>query len=311
MEQADASQMSAQSWVWLVTGCSSGLGRHLVGAILARGDRVIATARRHQDLDYLSDLEGSKERVHRVTLDVTEPYDQVRTKLEKAADHFGSIDVLVNNAGFVLSGVWEETSDEELHRQFETNFFGAIRVTRCVLPYMRSARSGVILFMGSISGWYGVGAGGPYSASKFAIEGAAECLSKETSHLGIRTHVLVLGQFRTDILKQDRKSGILHPTEICDYHGIKNEMDKRHTQTNGKQPGDPRIAAERIVDLARLEDFSEEKKSSLPLRIPLGSDALEIIRLKCHQTLESLGPWEHFAQSTDFTYSVNISSYLR
>jgi NAD(P)-dependent dehydrogenase (short-subunit alcohol dehydrogenase family) len=94
--------------VWLVTGCSSGFGRHLVSAILARGDKVIATARRIQDLDYIKSIDGGKERALGITLDVTEPYDQLCQKIDKAIGHFGSIDILVNNAGFVVSGVWEE-----------------------------------------------------------------------------------------------------------------------------------------------------------------------------------------------------------
>jgi NAD(P)-dependent dehydrogenase (short-subunit alcohol dehydrogenase family) len=182
-----------------VTGCSSGLGRHLVSAILARGDKVIATARRISDLDYMYSIDGGKERALGITLDVTEPYDKLKEKLDKAIERFGSIDILVNNAGFLISGVWEEirygivaetigccypcilfsmmliwscfNSYEETSRQMETNFFGAMKVTRCVLPRFRKARSGVILFMGSIAGWHGVGAGGPYSVSKFALEG--------------------------------------------------------------------------------------------------------------------------------------------
>jgi NAD(P)-dependent dehydrogenase (short-subunit alcohol dehydrogenase family) len=94
--------------VWLVTGCSSGLGRQLVSAILARGDKVIATARRISDLDYISSIDGSKERALSITLDVTEPYDQLSKSIDKAIKHFGYISVLVNNAGFVVSGVWEE-----------------------------------------------------------------------------------------------------------------------------------------------------------------------------------------------------------
>lgn len=108
MAPTDALQSPARPRVWLVTGCSSGLGWHLACAIVARGDRIIATARRLSDLDYLNSLDGGKERTHRITLDVTKSYDQIRAELDKAIAYFGYIDVLVNNAGFVVSGVWEE-----------------------------------------------------------------------------------------------------------------------------------------------------------------------------------------------------------
>lgn len=106
MAEPHASAASVR--VWLVTGCSSGLGRHLVSEILARGDKVIATARKISDLDYVKSIDGGKERALGITLDVTEPYDRVRKVIDKAIGHFGSIDILVNNAGFIVSGVWEE-----------------------------------------------------------------------------------------------------------------------------------------------------------------------------------------------------------
>jgi NAD(P)-dependent dehydrogenase (short-subunit alcohol dehydrogenase family) len=163
-------------------------------AILGRGDKVIATARRVSDLDYIDQVKGSKDQVHKVVLDVSEPFDQLRKTIDAAVTLFGTIDVLVNNAGFLHCAVWEETryvprtgllgeneinadsysmlhSHEETMRQFNTNFFGAMNLTRCILPWFRRAKSGVFLFSGSIGGWLGVGAGGAYSASKFALEG--------------------------------------------------------------------------------------------------------------------------------------------
>ncbi|KAH7371115.1 hypothetical protein BKA66DRAFT_190330 [Pyrenochaeta sp. MPI-SDFR-AT-0127] len=308
---ADTYHPLTPSRVWLVTGCSSGIGRHLVSAIIARGDKVIATARRISDLDYLAKIEGAQDRALGITLDVTDPADQLRETIDRAISHFGVIDVLVNNAGFVVSGVWEELSHDETQRQFSTNLFGAIKVTQCVLPYLRKAKSGVILFMGSISGWHGVGAGGPYSASKFALEGAAECLAKETAHLGIRTHILVLGQFRTSILDDKKKGGILNPTSISDYDCIKAEMSDRHKETHGRQPGDPERAVQKILDIARLENLSEDEMTNLPLRIPLGADALQVMRLKCTQTLQHLEKWERFAASTDYSEECSVPSYFR
>ncbi|KAH6682827.1 hypothetical protein B0J14DRAFT_132787 [Halenospora varia] len=282
--------------VWLVTGCSTGFGRSFVPAILARGDKVIATARRISDLDY---IEGN-ENARALQLDVTAPEDIIRQKTKQAISEFGKIDVLVNNAGYVLSGVWEEVRPEETLRQFETNVFGALKLTRCLLPHMRSRRSGIIFFMSSISGWHGVGAGGPYSSSKFALEGAAECLQKETNHLGIRTHLLVIGQFRTNILNANKKIDKLSPSGIPDYEGIKQELAERHASTDGLQPGNPMLAVERILDIARSENLTETQLRNLPLRIPLGSDAIDVMRKKGQETLESIKDWDEFASSTDF-----------
>ncbi|KAH7083499.1 hypothetical protein BKA63DRAFT_503120 [Paraphoma chrysanthemicola] len=313
MAQSDLSQPSPRSKVWLVTGCSSGLGQRIVCAVLARGDKIIATARRLSDLDYIKDQAGGTERGYCITLDVTSSGEQIQNEIDKAIEHFGCIDVLVNNAGFVVSGVWEELSDQDVQSQMDTNFFGALKVTRSVLPYMRKARSGVILFMGSISGWYGVGAGGPYSASKFAIEGAAESLARETVHLNIRTHVLVLGLFRTDILSSKRKAGLLKPsTGLADYNAIKTHLADRHKVTHDNQPGDPGLAAERVVDIARMENLTDTEMQGLDsLRIPLGTDALRVMKTKCEQTMEHMSVWGSFAGSTDYEGVDDVLSYLR
>ncbi|KAK1763976.1 hypothetical protein QBC33DRAFT_548460 [Phialemonium atrogriseum] len=303
-----AQKPRSQSLRWLVTGCSSGFGRCLVPAIIARGDRVIATARRLSDLEYVKGIPRAKA----LELDITAPESVVHAKVDEAISSFGGLDVLVNNAGYVLSGVWEELSEEETKRQFDTNFFGSLKMTRCVLPHMRSQRSGTILFMSSISGWHGVGAGGPYSASKFALEGAVECLQKETCHLGISVHLLVVGQFRTSILNVKQKSAVLdHDSGIADYAVVKREMARIHAVTDGAQPGDPALAAERIVDIARGENLPERRVGRLPLRIPIGSDAVDIMKLKCCETLEVLEEWEGFAGSTDFPDKDELPSYYR
>lgn len=141
--------------------------------------------------------------------------------------------------------------------------------------------------------------------------GAAECLAKESAHLSIRTHILVLGQFRTGILDEKKKGGILDPTSISDYDCIKLDMANRHKETHGKQPGDPELAVQRVMDIARLENLTEDERANLPLRIPLGTDALGVMRLKCTDTLMSLEKWERFAQSTDFSDGCAVPSYIR
>ncbi|EKG17498.1 Short-chain dehydrogenase/reductase SDR [Macrophomina phaseolina MS6] len=307
MDGADA--ISSIPRVWLVTGCSSGLGRELVIAILARGDKVIPTARSLSDLDYIHAINGVADRYHPLELDVTMPELELLVKVRKAVAHMGRIDVLVNNAGFVMSGVWEEISEDDTRRQFETNLYGALKMVRCVLPTMRVQRSGKILFMGSIAGWHGVAAGGPYSASKSALEGAAECLSRETMHLGIRVHVFVLGMFRTGILNPGNKNKTLNSTTIQDYATVQAELRGRQQDSDGKQPGDPTLAAQKMMDAVALMYAST---APLPQRIPLGSDALTVIKRKCEDTLEGLKGWEAFASSTDFADSSSLGpSYYR
>ena len=122
---------------------------------------------------------------------------------------------------------------------------------------------------------------------------------------------MVLGQFRTEILDDRRKAGVLDPTGLADYDSIKTEMSDRHRETHGKQPGDPELAAEKVLDIVRLENLSENEKENLPLRIPLGSDALGIMRLKCTQPLQSLEIWESFVPGTDYPDTDAVPSYYR
>ena len=133
-----------------------------------------------------------------------------------------------------------------------------------------------------------------------AFTGAVECLQKETAHLGIRTHLLVIGQFRTNILDPKKKTDSLAPSKLTDYDKIKEELAERHRSTNGKQPGNPELAAERILDIARGENLVNYQLQGLPLRIPLGSDAIDVMRRKCMETLAALENWDEFACSTDF-----------
>ncbi|KAG7108041.1 Oxidoreductase calM like protein [Verticillium longisporum] len=295
--------------VLLLTGCSSGFGRELVKAATSRGDKVIATARKVRDLDYCSDITNAKV----LELDVTAPQSDLDAKIPEAVALFGRIDVKVNNAGYVLSGVWEELNPDQVQAQFDTNLFGPLNLTRAVLPHMRAKNSGMVLFMGRISGWHGIGGGGPYSATKFALEGAVECLAKETKPFGIRVHLLVIGQFRTSILDVTKKKAELDPNrgEEC-YAPVKADMARIHAATAGTQPGNPVLAAEKIVELATWNHHSGKViRGKLPLRIPLGSDAVQVMRMKCESTLKDLDQWEVFAQSTDFEDKPAVPAYLR
>ncbi|KAM5352842.1 hypothetical protein ACJ41O_005564 [Fusarium nematophilum] len=305
MDNGDT-QTPRQPKVWLISGSSRGLGRSIVTEALARGDRVIATAR---DASQLSCFQGN-DNVKLLSLDVTDTSEALDKKVQEAIDAFGGIDVLVNNAGYVVSGVWEELSSDDVKQEFDTNFFGAMNLTRAVLPHMRRRRSGTILFMGSIAGWHSIAAGGAYSATKFAIEAAAESLAEEVTHLGIRVHVFVLGRFRTDILDSKSKRGKLDPQDdFSEYYDVKKRLADVHAATQGLQPGDPERAAARIVDVARLENLPGEQMRGLPLRIPLGGETIGIMRRKCEETMELLDGWAEFSASADYPNAEETPAY--
>ncbi|KAJ5515010.1 Glucose/ribitol dehydrogenase [Penicillium fimorum] len=290
--------------VWFITGCSSGFGKIFVSAILASGDRVIATAR---DITTLSDF-AHCDNVKLLELDITESQDSLNENVSKAIAMFGHIDVLINNAGYVLSGVLEELSQSQILDQFNTNVFGPLNLTRAVLPHMRARQSGTIIFMSSIAAWKGVAVGGPYSASKFALEGFVESLQKEVAPFGVNLHLAVLGQFRTDILSANRRQSGRGVNSICDYDAAVDAFQSRLEQTNGKQPGDPTQAVERIMDLIyRRGHFIGQEE--LPLRIVLGSDAVAIVRGECQQMLNDLERQEQFGTSTDYQGTAEVEKY--
>ncbi|KAM0210315.1 hypothetical protein ACHAPA_012119 [Fusarium lateritium] len=292
--------------IWLVTGCSSGLGRCLVSAILARGDKVIATARQLSTIEELQ----HPDRVKVLSLDVTSSQSILETKVQEAIAFFGRVDVLVNNAGYVESGVWEELSHENTLRGFETNFFGAMNVTRAILPSMRSRKSGTIMFMGSIAGWYSAAAGGLYASTKCALEGAAESLSREVLDLGIRVHIFVIGRFRTGILGEKSKSDKLSTQEgIDDYIDAKTSLAQSLTASHGRQPGDPTRAAEKIVDIGKMENLTSRQTATMPLRIPLGAEAVAVMRQKSLDTLALLDTWSRFSAEADFEDAQALSAF--
>ncbi|GLY69128.1 SDR family NAD(P)-dependent oxidoreductase [Amycolatopsis taiwanensis] len=249
--------------IWLVTGASRGLGSALVGAVLARGDAVVATARVPEQI--AAAAPGYEERLLRCRLDVTDP-DTVRASVAAAIERFGRIDVLVNNAGRGLFGAVEETSVGEAKTLFETNVFGVLSVTNAVLPVMRAQRSGHVLMMSSMGG-FASGAGfGVYAASKFAVEGLAEALREELAQLGITVTIVEPGVFETEFASvSSAQAGRC----IDDYHQA---SDTLADQVDDEPAGDPAWAASQIVAVTA--------RANPPLRVPLGSDAVARIRGK-------------------------------
>src|SRR5258705_4414283 len=182
--------------VWLITGASSGFGRAIADAALARGDAVVAAARR---TEALSDLDGV-ERAHVASLDVTDAV-QRQAVIAEALERFGRIDVLVNNAGRTQVGAVEETTDEELRALFELHFFAPAALTRAVLPHMRRQGGGAIVQMSSVGGQVTAAGFGAYCATKFALEGLTQTLRDEVAGFGIHTLIVEPGAFRTGLFR--------------------------------------------------------------------------------------------------------------
>ena len=283
-ERTNGGDDGAARKVWFVTGASSGFGRAIAEAALSRGDAVVATARRIDALGGL--VEAAPEgRVLALGLDVTDE-GQIDRAVEEAASRFGRVDVLVNNAGHGSVGAVEELSMEELRGVFETMFFGAVALTKAVLPGMRERRSGAIVQVSSFGGQVAYPGFGAYCASKFALEGLSEALRAEVAPFGIEVLIVEPGAFRTGF----GGGSMQRSREIEDYRASVGPTREAVDGMDGSQPGDPRKAARAI--LAALD--AEET----PLRLPLGSDAVEGIRDKLESVRAEIDAWEALALDT-------------
>jgi len=266
---------------WFITGASRGFGALIMEAALAN-DAVVATAR---DPSSIAD----HPRLLKLPLDVTNE-QQARDAAARAIEKFGRIDVLVNNAGYGLLGAVEEASAIETERVFATNVFGLLNVTRAVLPYMRSKRSGHIINMSSIGGFASYAGWGIYCATKFAVEGISEALSIELAPLDIHATVVEPGYFRTGFLSAQSLSSTA--VRIDDYADTVGAMRTFVAAVNHQQPGDPLRLAQAVVQLAAAR--------KPPTRLALGSDTLARIEEKHRDVKSELDLWRSVSLSTDF-----------
>jgi NAD(P)-dependent dehydrogenase (short-subunit alcohol dehydrogenase family) len=272
-----------QSKVWCITGASSGFGRALAEEIIARGERVVAAAR---NTDSLHDLVArAEDRVLAVQLDVTRP-DQIRAALSAARGRFGDVDVLVNNAGYSMVGALEETSDDELRTLMETMFFGAVTLTRELLPRMRERRSGTIVQITSVGGLTTAPGFAAYCAAKHALEGLSECLAKELAPFGVRVLIVEPGAFRTKLFGAAFRS--LPALEA--YAPSVGPTRAFAARMDGEQAGDPVKAARAIADAVAA--------GAPTLRLPLGADAVEAIRQKLSEVAADVDANESVAVAT-------------
>ncbi|KAJ3523757.1 hypothetical protein NMY22_g11300 [Coprinellus aureogranulatus] len=279
--------------VWLITGTSSGIGRELALAALARDLKQAGAAT--------------------LELDVTSPLEELHGVAKEAIGFYGQVDVLVNNAGYMMVGAIEESTPEETVAQFNTNLFGALNVTRAFLPYMRTKKTGIVMWMGSIGGWQSVPYGGIYATTKWAMrgvrpftlliasvlsveaQGLSETLNDELKPLGLKSISIDLGYFRTSFLQDTQRGPAV--SRIPDYQPLTDAAEARFQAYNGKQPGNPAVAVELLVDLAHGTGATAGKP--FPIVLNLGSDSYSVAKRACEDAIARLEEWKGVSFSTD------------
>lgn len=271
---------------FLITGVSSGLGRAFAEGALHAGHRVIGTVRRTGDAEAFAAF--APDRAHPLVLDVTD-FNAIPAAVADAERQVGVIDVLVNNAGYGHEGVLEESSIEDLQRQFAANVFGPVAMMKAVLPGMRERRRGHIVNVTSMGGFITMPGITFYCGSKFALEGISEALGKELAGFGIRVTALAPGQFRTDWAgrSMDRT-----PRSIADYDAVMDPIRAARQAKSGNQPGDPAKAAQALLALVDAE--------TPPVRLFLGDDALGLVEQKLEAMKVELDAWDALSRSTSF-----------
>lgn len=272
--------------VWLITGSSTGLGRALAQAVLERGYHLVATARQPEQLKELSDR--YPDRVTTIALDVTNA-QSIQQAVEAALNAYNRIDVLVNNAGYGTVGAIEEVNDDDIRRQFDTNLFGAINVTRAILPTLREQRSGHILNISSANGISAFAGVGIYSATKFALEAISEALAQEVKPLGIKVTIIEPGSSRTNFSSR-ALSTLSH--QINDYAQTSGKIVQRLQERDGKQPNDPAKAAAAMIQVVESDNP--------PLRLALGEDSVNLITQKLESMKAELEAWKDVSMNTAF-----------
>ncbi|OHT20592.1 oxidoreductase [Edaphosphingomonas haloaromaticamans] len=280
--------MSAStSRTFLITGVNSGLGKAFAQEALDAGHRVIGTVRRDADAQAFAAFAPG--RAYPLILDVTD-FRAIPAAVADAERSAGPVDVLVNNAGYGHEGVLEESSLDDLQRQFATNVFGPVAMIKAVLPGMRDRRRGHIVNVTSMGGFITMPGISFYCGSKFALEGISEALGKELLGFGIRVTALAPGQFRTDWAgrSMDRT-----PRSIADYDAIMDPIRTGRQAKSGNQPGDPAKAAQALLALVDAEEP--------PVRLFLGEGALDLVETKLGSMRAEIDLWSALSRSTSFS----------
>lgn len=272
---------------FLITGVSTGLGNAFAKAALDAGHRVIGTVRQGKDADAFRMLHPHN--AFPIVLDVTD-YDAIPAAIAAAEQQAGPVDVLVNNAGYGHEGALEESTLDELQRQFAANVFGPVAMIQAVLPGMRARRNGHIINVTSMGGFITMPGISFYNGSKFALEGISEAFGKEVAGLGIKVTALAPGQFRTDWAGRSMQRT---PRSIADYDDVMIPVREGRMAKSGKQQGDPARAAQALLTLVDAPEA--------PTRLYLGTDALQFVGAKLDTFIAEMKQWEDLSRSTDFT----------
>ncbi|QWZ06501.1 SDR family oxidoreductase [Nocardioides panacis] len=267
------------SKIWFITGTSRGFGREWTAAALERGDKVAATARNTDSLDDLVQKYGDA--LLPITLDVTDR-DADFAAVKQAHDHFGRLDVVVNNAGYGHFGLVEELSESDARNQLETNLFGALWVTQAALPYLREQGSGHIIQVSSIGGISAFPLVGIYHASKWALEGLSQSLAQEVADFGIKVTLVEPGGFSTDWSGDSAKRS----EQLAAYDDVRARIMEQRASRNA-EPGDPAASAEAILQIVDAEEP--------PLRVFFGAGPLGIATADYESRLKTWNDWQHVA----------------
>ncbi|MEP5613951.1 MAG: oxidoreductase [Cyclobacteriaceae bacterium] len=273
--------------IWLITGCSTGFGRELTKVVADNDEMVVGTVRKQEQVSEFEAI--NQDLVKGIVLDV-QNQSSIDAAKKMITDVYGRVDVLVNNAGYGTIGALEETSDEEIVRQFDVNVFGAIRMLKLVLPFMRKQRSGNILNITSIAGLNGFPGISIYNGSKFALEGIGEALAAETRHLGIKVTNVEPGPFRTDWAG---RSATYNESKISDYEESAAKNLNSIKSASGNQIGDPVRAVKAMFELTKLENP--------PVHLPLGGPAYNRVGIKLAEFKEEIEKFEYLGKPTDYS----------
>jgi NAD(P)-dependent dehydrogenase (short-subunit alcohol dehydrogenase family) len=273
--------MEASARVWFITGASRGLGRAFTESALAAGDRVVGTARDIKPLDDL--VTQHPDRLLALRLDVTDR-SAVFDVVAQAVEHFGRLDVVVNNAGALFTGMVEEFTEADARAQLEVNFFGALWVSQAVLPHLRANGGGHVLQISSIGALGGFPSTGLYSASKFALEGMSEALAAEAAQFGVKVTIVQPGGYWTDLYTS---STATEPNPV--YDPLRAELEKQWAE--GSIDSEPRLAAEAVMTLVASDDP--------PLRLLLGSMVYDVAFDISRRRMDTWAGWEQVSRAAE------------
>jgi NAD(P)-dependent dehydrogenase (short-subunit alcohol dehydrogenase family) len=270
--------------VWFITGASKGFGLSLVKLLLSNGNKVAATSRNAADIEKQG--LAHPENLLALTVDLTRG-ESVNDAIKKTIEKFGRLDVVVNNAGYLIVGSLEEITEQEFRQSMEVNVFGTVNVIRASMPYLRKQRSGHIFNFSSVAGYIGHANAASYDAAKYAVTGLSEALAEEVKPFGIKVTVVAPGYFRTSFLEQG--SVMMAKNRIKEYNA--DQLEAAMKQMNGKQAGDP----EKLV--AELVKLAEEPNP--PVQLLMGPDAYRMVTEKREADKQEFEAWKHVTLSTN------------